>query len=203
MMKKFVNGALALMVVFFIVACSGSGRGGNGDFPRDLAERSDEQQVAYMMEAVSPDSVARFIVYSSLSNDADVHLKSLSAAYNYAYQHYQKMGDSQEKFILEFDQFSNELPLDERMRLMKAVGQEDALGLGLKLGLEYFKALRDKKMTLQEVDREIAAFKKACGNDTATYVRFVKGFKAALNTDRGKSVDHAVYVKYSQYPECM
>ena len=49
MMKKFVNGALALMVVFFIVACSGSGRGGNGDFPRDFAERSDEHALDTMI----------------------------------------------------------------------------------------------------------------------------------------------------------
>ena len=58
-------------------------------------------------------------------------------------------------------------------------------------------------MTLQQVDGEIAAFRRACGNDTATYVRFVKGFKAALNTDGGRSVDRAVYAKYAAYPESM
>ena len=176
---------------------------GNRDLPKDFQGRSDEQKVAYMMEAVEPDSVARFIVYSSLSSDPEVRIGSLSSAYNYAYQHYQNMGDRQEKFILEFEQLSGELPLDERMRLMKAAGQEDSLGLGLRLGIEYFKALREKKMTLQQVDGEIAAFRRACGNDTATYVRFVKGFKAALNTDGGRSVDRAVYAKYAAYPESM
>lgn len=203
MMKKFCLGLSGLVLALLSSACSGAGKDGNRDLPKDFQGRSDEQKVAYMMEAVEPDSVARFIVYSSLSSDPEVRIVSLSSAYNYAYQHYQNMGDRQEKFILEFEQLSGELPLDERMRLMKAAGQEDSLGLGLRLGIEYFKALREKKMTLQQVDGEIAAFRRACGNDTATYVRFVKGFKAALNTDGGRSVDRAVYAKYAAYPESM
>ncbi len=203
MMKKFCLGLSGLVLALLSSACSGTGKDGNRDLPKDFQGRSDEQKVAYMMEAVEPDSVARFIVYSSLSSDPEVRIVSLSSAYNYAYQHYQNMGDRQEKFILEFEQLSGELPLDERMRLMKAAGQEDSLGLGLRLGIEYFKALREKKMTLQQVDGEIAAFRRACGNDTATYVRFVKGFKAALNTDGGRSVDRAVYAKYAAYPESM
>jgi lipoprotein len=203
MMKKFCLGLSGLVLALLSSACSGAGKDGNRDLPKDFQGRSDEQKVAYMMEAVEPDSVARFIVYSSLSSDPEVRIGSLSSAYNYAYQHYQNMGDRQEKFILEFEQLSGELPLDERMRLMKAAGQEDSLGLGLRLGIEYFKALREKKMTLQQVDGEIAAFRRACGNDTATYVRFVKGFKAALNTDGGRSVDRAVYAKYAAYPESM
>lgn len=202
-MKKFCLGLSGLVLALLSSACSGAGKDGNRDLPKDFQGRSDEQKVAYMMEAVEPDSVARFIVYSSLSSDPEVRIGSLSSAYNYAYQHYQNMGDRQEKFILEFEQLSGELPLDERMRLMKAAGQEDSLGLGLRLGIEYFKALREKKMTLQQVDGEIAAFRRACGNDTATYVRFVKGFKAALNTDGGRSVDRAVYAKYAAYPESM
>lgn len=202
-MKKFCLGLSGLVLALLSSACSGAGKDGNRDLPKDFQGRSDEQKVAYMMEAVEPDSVARFIVYSSLSSDPEVRIVSLSSAYNYAYQHYQNMGDRQEKFILEFEQLSGELPLDERMRLMKAAGQEDSLGLGLRLGIEYFKALREKKMTLQQVDGEIAAFRRACGNDTATYVRFVKGFKAALNTDGGRSVDRAVYAKYAAYPESM
>ncbi len=203
MMKKFCLWLSGLVLALLSSACSGAGKDGNRDLPKDFQGRSDEQKVAYMMEAVEPDSVARFIVYSSLSSDPEVRIGSLSSAYNYAYQHYQNMGDRQEKFILEFEQLSGELPLDERMRLMKAAGQEDSLGLGLRLGIEYFKALREKKMTLQQVDGEIAAFRRACGNDTATYVRFVKGFKAALNTDGGRSVDRAVYAKYAAYPESM
>lgn len=202
-MKKFCLWLSGLVLALLSSACSGAGKDGNRDLPKDFQGRSDEQKVAYMMEAVEPDSVARFIVYSSLSSDPEVRIGSLSSAYNYAYQHYQNMGDRQEKFILEFEQLSGELPLDERMRLMKAAGQEDSLGLGLRLGIEYFKALREKKMTLQQVDGEIAAFRRACGNDTATYVRFVKGFKAALNTDGGRSVDRAVYAKYAAYPESM
>lgn len=203
MMKRYFLGLPGLVLALISAGCSGSGKDGNGELPRDFQGRSDEQKVAYMMEAAEPDSVARFIVYSSLNNDPVTHIGSLSAAYNYAYQHYQNMGDKQEKFILEFEQLSGELPLDERMRLMKAAGQEDSLGLGLRLGIEYFKALREKKMTLQQVDGEISAFKRACGNDTATYVRFVKGFKAALNTDGGRSVDRAVYAKYAAFPENM
>lgn len=200
-MKKIVFSFAEAAVALLLAGCSGSNN--NGEVPKDFEQRTDEQKVAYMMEAVEPDSVARFIVYSSLNDDPHTHISSLNKAYNYAYQHYQNMGDKQVKFIMEFEQLTGELPLDERMRLMKAAGQEDSLGLGLRLGIEYFKALREKKTTLNEVDAEIAAFRRACGNDTATYVRFIKGFKAALNTDGGRSVDRAVYAKYAAYPETM
>lgn len=196
--KFYIIGVLLLTI---LAGCKGSGNGGNGDFPSEFNNRSDEEKIAYMMEAVEPDSVARFIVNSALGQIPDVTLRSVSVAYNYAYQHYQNQGDNQTKFIVEFDNIQNDLPLDSKMKIMKAAGQEDPMGLGLRLGLDYFEQLRDKKMTLSDVDKDIAAFKRACRNDTAMYVRFVKGFKAALNTDRGSSVDRAVYQKYSSLSE--
>ena len=93
MMKKFCLGLSGLVLALLSSACSGAGKDGNRDLPKDFQGRSDEQKVAYMMEAVEPDSVARFIVYSSLSSDPEVRIGSLSSAYNYAYQHYQNMGE--------------------------------------------------------------------------------------------------------------
>lgn len=201
MMKKLRILTLALSGMAFLSGCSGSGKGRNGDFPKDFDTRSDEEKIAYMMEAVEPDSVARYIANAALGDIPEGKIRSVSAAYNYAYQHYQNQGENQTKFIVEFDNVQNELSLDDKMKIMKAAGQEDPMGLGLRLGLDYYEQLRDKKMTLRQVDEEVAAFRRACGNDTATYVRFIKGFKAALNTDGGKSVDRAVYDKYRSLPE--
>lgn len=201
-MKLNRNSFKCLIGISILLAgCNGSKHSSYGDFPSDFQGRSDEDKIAYMMEAVDPDSVARFIVNASLGNIDDINIKSVGAAYNYAYQHYQNQGENQTKFIVEFDNVQNELPLDDKMKIMRAAGQEDPLGLGLKLGLDYFEQLRDKKMSVREIDAEISSFKRACGNDTATYVRFVKGFKAALNTDGGRSIDKNVYLHFKNMSE--
>lgn len=200
-MRKAVIWSAWLGCICLATGCGSSTNKYGGDFPKDFNSRSDEEKIAYMMEAVTPDSVARFITYASLGYIPDVTLKSVNVAYNYAYQHYQNQDENQTKFIVEFDNFQNALSLDDKMKIMKAAGQEDPMGLGLRLGLDYFEQLRDKKMSLKEVDDEIRSFRKACGNDTAMYVRFVKGFKAALNTDGGKSIDAKIYAKYRNLPE--
>lgn len=199
MFKKFKFWA-PLCCAMLVTGCSGS-KNGNNDFPKDFNERSDQEKIAYMMEAVEPDSVARFIIEASLGHIPDVKIHSTNAVYLYAYEHYNKQPQSQEKFIMEWDNHVNTYSLNDKMRLIKAAGTEDPMGIGLKLGLNYFEQLRENKMTLKDVDAEVAAFRNACGNDTATYVRFIKGFKAALQTDGGQHVSPDIYSKYINMPE--
>ena len=199
MSKKFKTWIPAACLALLLGGCSGS-KGGN-DFPKDFNSRSDDEKIAYLMEAVEPDSVARFIIEASLGHIPDVSLRSTNTAYLYAYEHYASQLPQQEKFIMEWDNHANTYSLEEKMRLVKAAGTEDPMGIGLRLGLNYFEQLREKKMTLKDVDAEVSAFRKACGSDTTTYVQFVKGFKAALQTDGGRQIDRAVYAKYINMPE--
>lgn len=200
MANKFKTGLAIFCLMLIMAGCSGS-KNGNGDFPKDFNSRTDEEKIAYMMEAVEPDSVARFIIRATLGHVEGVTLRSANAAYLYAYEHYSKQTDMQDKFIMEWDNHANSYPLDEKMKLIKAAGMEDPMGIGLKLGLNYFEQLSEKKITLHEVDAEIAAFRKACGSDTATYQRFIKGFKTALQADGGRHIDRDIYLKYSTLPE--
>lgn len=177
--------ALTMLGAVLLTGCGGSGNG-NGNFPDDFNTRTDAQKVAYVMEATSPDSVARFICYAALGQVDGVKVDSVNQAVMYAYEHYQ--GDDVEAFSREFDRVQDNLPLAAKMQLLKMAGTQDSLGLGLDLGLHYIDRIRDSKLSVADVKAEISAFHKACANDTATYVRFVKGVKAALKEDNGRSL---------------
>lgn len=180
---------LAALGAFILTGCGGSGKG-NGNFPEDFNTRTDGQKVAYVMEATSPDSVARFICYAALGQVDGVRMDSVSQAVMYAYEHYQ--GADAEAFGREFDRVQENLPLDDKMRIMKLAGTQDPLGLGLQLGLHYIDRIRDNKLSAGDVKAEISAFHKACANDTDTYVRFVKGVKAAVKADNGRGLSPQV-----------
>lgn len=181
--------ALATPCALVMTGCGGSGNG-NGDFPEDFNTRTDGQKVAYVMEATTPDSVARFICYAALGQVDGIKMDSVNKAVMYAYEHYQ--GSDAEAFGREFDRVQEQLPLDSKMRIMKLAGTQDPLGLGLQLGLHYIDRIRDNKLSVNDVKAEITAFHKACANDTATYVRFVKGVKAAVNADNGRGLSPQV-----------
>ncbi len=198
---RFMACLVCCTAICTLCACKGN-RGGNGNFPDDFNGRTDGEKVAYMMEAATPDSVARFICYASLGYIDGVSLKSVNDAVLYATEHY-KREEELTQFGVEFENIQVGLPLADHMKIMKLAGTEDPMGMGLRLGLDYFEQLRDGQKSAAEVDREIAAFRKACGNDTATYVRFVKGFKAALREGGGRGIDPNVYRKYSNMPESL
>ena len=50
-----------------------------------------------------------------------------------------------------------------------------------------------------DVERELAEFRKACGADSATYRRFIVGFKTVLNVDRGVDVPRDIYNRFINY----
>lgn len=175
--------ALAAIGILFIMTGCGQSGNGNGNFPEDFNTRTDQQKIAYVMEAATPDSVARFICYAALGQIDGIRVDSVNQAVMYAYEHYQ--GADAEAFGREFDRVQDNLPLDSKMRIMKLAGTQDPLGLGLQLGLHYIDRIRDQRLSADDVREEISSFHKACSTDTATYVRFVKGVKAALRADNG------------------
>lgn len=200
-MSKISKKSKFLLATLAIIAVScGNGKDSAGDFPRDFNSRSDKEKVAYMMEAVTPDSVARFICDAALGDIPGVKIDTMAVAVSYVFEAY-KDEDVINQFGGELDSYERSLPLDKRMQLLKISGDADPMGLGYQLGLEYVGKIREKSMTTDDIDKELKSFKKACGSDFDTYRRFVQGFKVALHEDAGKDFPQAVYNKYINMSE--
>jgi len=168
-------------------------------FPSDFNQLSDAQKTAYVMERVSPDSTARFICDAALGRVKGVKLSNMNEAVLYAYENYR--ADNLNSFSAEFNDYPARQPLVDKMKIYLLAGQEDPQGLGYKLGLEYVSQIRDKKMNADEVEKEIKALKKACGNDDATYQRFLTGFRTVLQIDHGKDLPEEIYRRFANYGE--
>lgn len=191
-----INSQLRLtsIVCLLLMLCSCKGKKGSSDFPDDFNSRTDTEKVAYMMEAVGPDSVARFICQASLGKIEGIKLDSMSMAVLYAYENYRD-NDAQTLFGETMDSMQNSFPLADKMELMRKVGSEDPMGLGLRLGLEYIEQIREQQISVDRAIREIRAFKEACGDDEETYKRFLTGMKVALKENGSKDLPDGVYTK--------
>lgn len=165
--------------------------------PDNFNALPDTAKVAYMMETVGPDSVARFICDAALGKREGLKIDTLTVASAYAYEHY--TDSCLVVFSQEIDSYSTNLPLADKMSLYSMAGQEDPQRMGYELGLEYVSYIRDHKMSAEDVKREINAFKTACGEDSLTYIRFIKGFKTVLQADRGKDLSEAIYNEFINY----
>lgn len=187
-----------MAVVLLIPACGGKNNNANA-FPEDFGKLSDEQKVAYMMEHVSADSVARFIIYASLGKIDGVRIDILNNATLKAYETY--TDTALQTFSWEFDRVAEELPLHDKMRLRALVGSEDPQGLGLTLGLEYMNQIRVKGMTADEVMAELKALKKASKDDPDLYARFLIGFRTVLRYDKNSDMPREIYNRFLNYDE--
>lgn len=202
-MKRYFKSVLAAVSVLCIAsAISLSGCGKRGDssdsaFPSDFKAMGDTARVAFVMKHAAPDSVARFICRAALGEIEGAPIDSLGIATSYAYEKY--TGKDMDLFGEAYDEFVASLPLDKKMRMYAMAGVEDPQGLGLTLGLEYMQSIRDKNMKADEVERELKAFKKACGNDSDTYRRFIIGFHTVLKSDRGADMPKEIYDRFIDY----
>ena len=187
-----------MAIILIIPACGGK-KGGNSLFPDGFASLSDEQKVAYMMEHVPADSVARFIIYASLGKIEGIRIDTLNNATLKAYETY--TDTALQSFSWEFDRVSEELPLHDKMRLRSLVGSEDPQGLGLTLGLEYMNQIRVKDMTADEVMTELKELKRASADDPDTYARFLIGFRTVLRYDRNSEMPKEIYDRFLDYDE--
>ena len=178
------------------VGCN-KNKGNSGDYPDNFNSLSDSERVDYVMKKVPGDSLARFIIYSALGKNQDVKIDTLAIATNYAYEHLQ--GEQLDNFSREYDAVIESLPLAEKMRAYKLGASEDPQGLGYQLGLEYIGTIRDDHLKVADVEKELKTFRKACDTDTATYRRFMVGFKTALRIDRGKGVPEEIYQRFINY----
>lgn len=184
------------MIGLLAGACS-SKRVAGETAAEDLSHLPDTAKVAYMMMNVSPDSVARFICDAALGRYPKARIDTFAIATAYAYQNY--ADTALISFSQELDYYAANLPLADKMKIYAMGGQSNPQGLGYEMGLEYVNYIRENKMSVEDVKREIEAFKTACGEDSLTYQRFVKGFKTVLNVDRGKDLPEKIYEVFINY----
>jgi hypothetical protein len=189
-MKKMLAIAAAGLL---LAGCGGKGNQ-SGEYPDNFNTIGDAGRVAYMMQKVEPDSLARWIIRGALGQEPGVRVDTFAIATNYAYEHLRD--DALDSFCGAYDSYVESLPIADKMKIYKLAATEDPQQLGYKLGLEYMSSIRDNHKSAAEVEKELKEFKKACGTDTETYDRFVIGFKTVLQMDHGKDVPEDIYQKF-------
>lgn len=187
-----------MVAILFIPACGGKDKN-TGAFPDGFSSLSDEQKVSYMIQHVSADSVARFIIYAALGKVEGVKIDTLNNATLKAYETY--TDTALQTFSWEFDRIAEELPLHDKMRLRALVGAEDPQGLGLTLGLEYMNQIRVKDMSVDQVLEELQAFKNASADDPDLYARFLIGFRTVLRYDKNSDMPKEIYSRFLNYDD--
>ncbi len=184
-------------VAAVLAACKGGKSDAGESFPANFNGLPDTARVAYVMKNTTPDSVARFICRAALGQVKGAGIESLGVATSYAYEKYS--GNDLDSFGDEYDNFVSSLPLADKMRMYVMAGVEDPQGLGLQLGLEYMQSVRENNLSVDDVKRELKAFKQACGNDSNTYKRFIIGFRTVLEADSGRDMPKAIYDNFINY----
>lgn len=183
-----------LFMAALLTGCGGSASH-HGELPAGFDAMDDAGRVAWMMKHVPADSVARFICRGALGQVPGGRIDTLATATLYAYENYKDTALI--AFAEAYDRCVDGMSLPDRMRLYVMAGTEDPQGLGYQLGLEYAGHIRQHKMTVEQVEREVAELRRACGNDSATYQRFVKGFQTVLKIDRGKDLPEDIFNKFA------
>lgn len=195
-MKIFHFTGIAVLLLL-LAACSKKGNGDAIEIPANFNAIGDTARVAFMIRNVEPDSVARFICYGALGRSEQGRIDSLGIATSYAYEKY--TGQDLVLFADQYENFVASLQLPDKMKMYAMAGVEDPQKLGLQLGLEYMQQIRDKNLSVEDVEKELAAFKKACGDDEETYRRFIVGFHTVLKADNGHDMPRAIYEKFINY----
>lgn len=186
--------AIAAFMLLASVGCNRNSNSESDSFPANFSGMSDNERMAYMMRHADPDSVAQFLCNAFLGRVPGAKIDTLAIAYLYAIENYR--GEDADKFSMAFEQIMRELPLGDKMHTQFSLGLADTLSVGYDLGLGYVSQIRRRNMKPDEIDADIAAFRETCGRDTATYNRFVRGFKTALTEDKGKDLSDDIYRRY-------
>jgi hypothetical protein len=196
-MKSLLNVGTLLSLTFAlgITACGHKEKSGS-KYPANFNSIGDAGRVDYMIAHTTPDSVARFIIQSALGKNPDARIDTLAIATNHAYE--KLSGNDLDSFSIAYDGLVESLPLADKMKAYMLGGSEDPQGLGYKLGLEYMANIRNENKTADDVEKELKAFEKACGNDTAMYRRFMIGFRTVLEVDHGKDVPEEIYRRFAK-----
>lgn len=166
--------------------------------PDKFNSLSTEEKMDYLMKTLPPDSVALFICEAAMGKKYDSRLE-LADALIYAYSNYKEA--DQVVFDDAFNRYGEELPLAEKVKFYKLVNLDDPEIYEYEIGLRYVGTIREEDKDAKKVKEELDNFKKECKTSPETYKRFMKGFKEALNLDRGHDLDEKIYTQFITYPD--
>lgn len=195
-MKTALLLAASILAACAVSSCSKEKKEQATGFPADFSTYTDAGKVDYVMKHASPDSVARFVIDATLGRLGNVRIDSLAIAATHAYSNYND--SSLIVYSTTFDEYSSTLPLPDKMKIYAAAGKSVPQQLGYQLGLEYVSQIRENHKTVGRVKEEMEEFRKACADDTVTYIRFVKGFQTALKVDQGQDLSDEIYKAFAE-----
>lgn len=196
MNRSFVGFVFAF-VLLLAISCS---RNDGTKIPDNFKNLSTEDQMEYLMANLPPDSVARFICNAAMGKVYNARVE-LQPAMAYAYEKYDE--DDLVKFQMAMEQYEDELPLHQKVRITKLLGIEDFDQYGYDLGLSYVGTIRVEQKDIKQISEELAGLQKECKADPDFYARFMKGFKTALQYDRHHDLDDKIYIKFISYPDSL
>ena len=167
--------------------------------PDNFQTMSTDEKMEYLMETITPDSLAVYIYESAMGNIYNSHIEPREAI-DYAYINYTRDED-QAAFYEAQEKYKSKLSLADKLKLFRATKEADPEEYSYYLGLKYVGEIREQGKQLQSVNKEIENFAKECKSDPEFYKRFIKGFKTALQYDRGHDLDETIYTQFISYPD--
>lgn len=195
---KSVSRMAVLAMVVIAVAVSGCKKKEIANLPNTFNSLSTEEKMEYLIKKLPPDSVALFICEASMGKKYDSRIE-LGEAVNYAYTHYND--STMVIFDDALNQYGDRLPLNERAKFFKLINISDPDMLAYELGLKFVGTIRENDMDVKTVKEELDRFMKESEAEPDTYKRFIKGFKNALEYDRGHDLDEKIYKTFITYPD--
>lgn len=196
---KSITPRLAVMAILLCFGLlGGCKKSDNVSVPGDFKDFPLDKKMEFIMSKATPDSVARFVINASLGKIDGVEL-DLAEANLYALEHYRNK--EADEYSTEYQAYPQKLPLLDKMNFNYMEAFLDSGQVGYHLGLEYLTYVRENNKNVKNVRDEIREFKEILGSDTATYRRFMMGFKYALKNDRGVDLDEDIYNEFINYDD--
>lgn len=192
---------LYLSVVMCMLLCACNGKDSDNStmagLPRDFSSKPDSTKVHMLLDNGMPlDSLAVYVCKAAVGDIQGVSINDFASIDAYIYA--AKGEKEYEVYALAFDECKKQLSLVKKLRLYKKNALEDPDKIGYQLGLQYVNDVIYNKLTIGKVDREIADFRRACGDDEDTYNRFLKGFAVGISTRTPGEVPQDIIDQYGR-----
>lgn len=139
------------------------------------------------------DSLARYVCQLALS-DKSPRIDNIGDVEMFIYN---VKGEKEfETYTLAKEDYITSMSLANKLRLMRKNVMIDPEVIGYTLGAQYVSATIEKRLKIGQVDREIAEFRQMCGDDDATFQRFLKGYAAGIKASSPGQIPADIAAKY-------
>lgn len=188
---------MTLILTLVLMAACGPNKDGH-NYPKNFASLPTDRKMEYIVDNHSPQEVAQ-IVCEAVMGESDAGNIDLPQARDYVYSHYNT--EQIITFETECEAFADSLPLADKVKFARKSATEDMEHYAYELGLAYVGSIREKGKSVDDVEQEIKELGAECKGDPDFYRRFMKGFKAVLENDRGRDLDEKIYLHFISYPD--